>query len=105
MRRAILILPVIVLFALLIAQVGSAQTAQAWAPNTYYAVGALVTYNGVTYKCLQAHTSLVGWEPPNVPALWAVYSGTVSTATRAATSSGPTATRTRTVTPGGPTAT
>ncbi|GFP77186.1 carbohydrate-binding protein [Clostridium fungisolvens] len=42
----------------------------AWAPNTYYAVGALVTYNGVTYKCIQAHTSLVGWEPPNVPALW-----------------------------------
>jgi chitinase len=42
----------------------------AWAPNTAYAVGALVTYNGVTYSCRQAHTSLVGWEPPNVPALW-----------------------------------
>src|SRR5260370_26196743 len=27
-------------------------------------------FNGVEYKCIQAHTSLVGWEPPNVPALW-----------------------------------
>ncbi|WP_349290090.1 carbohydrate-binding protein [Thermoanaerobacterium thermosaccharolyticum] len=26
----------------------------------------------MTYKCIQAHTSLVGWEPPNVPALWQV---------------------------------
>ncbi|MGW5724023.1 glycosyl hydrolase family 18 protein [Amycolatopsis sp. NPDC003865] len=42
----------------------------AWAPDTAYAVGAKVTYNGVTYSCRQAHTSLVGWEPPNVPALW-----------------------------------
>ena len=24
------------------------------------------------YKCLQAHTSQVGWEPPAVPALWVV---------------------------------
>lgn len=42
----------------------------AWAPNTSYAVNAQVTYGGHTYKCLQAHTSLTGWEPPNVPALW-----------------------------------
>ncbi|MCK9858529.1 lytic polysaccharide monooxygenase [Paenibacillus sp. ATY16] len=44
--------------------------APAWAPNTAYAVGTLVSYNGATYKCLQAHTSLTGWEPSNVPALW-----------------------------------
>ncbi|GGO27290.1 chitinase [Microbispora rosea subsp. aerata] len=42
----------------------------AWAPNTWYAVGARVTYNGVDYECIQAHTSLTGWEPPIVPALW-----------------------------------
>jgi predicted carbohydrate-binding protein with CBM5 and CBM33 domain len=42
-----------------------------WAPNTAYAVGNTVTYNGLSYRCLQAHTSLPGWEPPNVPALWA----------------------------------
>lgn len=43
----------------------------AWAPATPYAVDERVTYNGTTYRCLQAHTSQVGWEPPNVPALWA----------------------------------
>lgn len=86
--------------------------APAWQPNTAYAVNALVTYNGSTYKCLQAHTSLVGWEPPNVPALWQLQSGTpvpatntptrtntsVSTATRTNTSVGPTSTRTNTPT-------
>jgi chitinase len=41
-----------------------------WAPNTAYAIDAVVTYNGVRYRCRQAHTSLVGWEPPNVLALW-----------------------------------
>ncbi|NUR91793.1 MAG: S1 family peptidase [Nonomuraea sp.] len=41
-----------------------------WAPNTNYATGATVTYAGVQYRCIQGHTSLVGWEPPNVPALW-----------------------------------
>ncbi|MEV0565856.1 carbohydrate-binding protein [Dactylosporangium sp. NPDC050588] len=42
-----------------------------WAPNTVYATGATVTYGGRSYRCLQGHTSQVGWEPPNVPALWA----------------------------------
>jgi hypothetical protein len=41
-----------------------------WAPNTAYAVSDTVTYSGSTYTCRQAHTSLVGWEPSNVPALW-----------------------------------
>ncbi|SER24467.1 chitin-binding protein [Lentzea xinjiangensis] len=41
-----------------------------WAPNTSYAVGATVTYGGSTYRCRQAHTSLTGWEPPNVASLW-----------------------------------
>jgi chitinase len=45
-------------------------SAPAWAPNTAYTVGQLVSYAGRTYKCLQSHTSLTGWEPPNVPALW-----------------------------------
>ena len=49
-------------------------TAPAWTAGTTYKVGDLVTYNGVTYVCLQAHTALTGWEPPNVPALWAVSS-------------------------------
>src|SRR5262245_58583293 len=46
-----------------------------WAPNTTYATGAQATYNGATYKCIQGHTSIVGWEPPNVPALWSPASG------------------------------
>jgi chitinase len=41
-----------------------------WAPNTFYATGARVSYSGLNYECIQAHTSQVGWEPPNVPALW-----------------------------------
>ncbi|MCG5217426.1 M28 family peptidase [Streptosporangium sp. KLBMP 9127] len=41
-----------------------------WAPWTPYATGATVTYEGVSYRCLQGHTSLPGWEPPGVPALW-----------------------------------
>lgn len=41
-----------------------------WAPNTSYTVGQLVSYNGLIYQCRQSHTSLPGWEPPNVPALW-----------------------------------
>ncbi len=41
-----------------------------WRANTSYAVGSTVTYGGATYRCIQAHTSLPGWEPPNVPALW-----------------------------------
>ncbi|MEV6983327.1 glycosyl hydrolase family 18 protein [Sphaerisporangium sp. NPDC051017] len=49
--------------------------AAAWAPNTWYNAGDIVTYNGVDYRCVQSHTSLVGWEPPIVPALWTPVSG------------------------------
>lgn len=52
-----------------------AQSIPNWQPNTAYAVGALVMFNGVEYKCIQAHTSQVGWEPPNVPALWQPVTG------------------------------
>ncbi|WP_196468659.1 M20/M25/M40 family metallo-hydrolase [Planomonospora sp. ID91781] len=41
-----------------------------WETWKSYAAGDTVTYDGVSYRCLQAHTSLPGWEPPNVPALW-----------------------------------
>ncbi|CAF1217826.1 unnamed protein product [Rotaria sp. Silwood1] len=44
--------------------------ALAWKINKYYNVGDRVTYNGNTYRCLQAHTSLPDWTPTNVPALW-----------------------------------
>jgi len=41
-----------------------------WATNTSYPVGAQVTYGGTTYRSLQSHTSLPGWEPASTPALW-----------------------------------
>jgi chitinase len=41
-----------------------------WAPYTAYTAGQIVTYNGKRYQCRQSHTSLPGWEPPNVLALW-----------------------------------
>ncbi|MEV7008774.1 M4 family metallopeptidase [Streptosporangium sp. NPDC051022] len=47
------------------------RTIPAWRPYTAYAVGDQVTYNGTTYRCVTRHTSLPGWEPPRVPALWA----------------------------------
>ncbi|GAA4444473.1 hypothetical protein GCM10023170_022000 [Phytohabitans houttuyneae] len=39
-----------------------------WQVGATYAVGASVTYAGVTYRCQQAHTAYPGWEPPNTPA-------------------------------------
>lgn len=47
-------------------------TTSAWAYPVAYKVGDIVIYapNGFTYKCLQAHTSQAGWNPPAVPALW-----------------------------------
>ncbi|MEV4102418.1 glycosyl hydrolase family 18 protein [Nonomuraea sp. NPDC049649] len=41
-----------------------------WAPHTAYTAGQRVTYQGAAYECRQSHTSLPGWEPPNVLALW-----------------------------------
>ncbi|MEO3789125.1 glycosyl hydrolase family 18 protein [Nonomuraea sp. B10E15] len=46
-----------------------------WSAWTAYTAGTRVTYNGVTYECVQSHTSQPGWEPPNVPALWKPVSG------------------------------
>ncbi len=66
----------------------------AWAPNTPYQVTDQVSYNGKTYQCLQSHTSLTGWEPPNVPALWQEIATPSATGT-----STPTPTRSVTPTP------
>ncbi|MYU37613.1 dioxygenase [Streptomyces sp. SID8358] len=41
-----------------------------WAAGTTYRAGDRVTYGGGSYRCLQAHTAVAGWEPPLVPALW-----------------------------------
>ena len=55
----------------------------AWAPSVSYAVSDIVSYGGKGYDCRQSHTSLVGWEPPNVPALWQERTGTTPSDTQA----------------------
>ncbi len=47
-----------------------ARPASAWQADHRYGIGDRVSYAGHAYQCLQAHTSLPGWEPPNAPALW-----------------------------------
>ncbi len=70
-----LVVVVFMLWALTTPISVTAQTVPAWQPYTDYAVGDLVSYNGQIYQAIQAHTSLPGWEPPNVPALWQPVSG------------------------------
>src|SRR5690606_27869974 len=71
---AALVLPLTVLVAVPATASASSSAGMAalaeWAPYTAYTVGQRVTYQGVEYECRQSHTSLPGWEPPNVPALW-----------------------------------
>ncbi|MER7134295.1 M4 family metallopeptidase [Streptosporangium saharense] len=50
--------------------VGGGQGGTTWQEWKQYNAGDVVTYNGTSYRCLQSHTSLPGWDPPNVPALW-----------------------------------
>ncbi len=52
------------------AQPGNPPAGNAWAPYTAYTVGQVVTYNGTRYQVRQSHSSLPGWEPANVLALW-----------------------------------
>lgn len=41
-----------------------------WAAGVAYKINDEVLYAGLKYRCRQAHTSQIGWEPPNVLALW-----------------------------------
>lgn len=41
-----------------------------WAVGVEYTIGYRAQYDNKLYKCVQAHTSQVDWQPPNVPALW-----------------------------------
>ena len=53
----------------------------AWASDTDYTAGYKVHRGGKLWRCLQAHTSQIGWEPENAPALWTeiceTHSGTL----------------------------
>ena len=91
----LLALLALVALPLLTAPVAQAQ-APAWDGNgRAYAVGDVVSYQGVEYRCRQAHTSQPDWNPVAVPALWERVSAGGPTATSApptATSAPPTAT-------------
>ena len=41
-----------------------------WEIGVNYSVGDRRQYDSLLYRCIQAHASQAGWEPPNVPALW-----------------------------------
>lgn len=43
---------------------------QPWEEDTAYSVGDRRQYDGLLYRCVQAHTSQEDWTPPVVPALW-----------------------------------
>src|SRR5688500_3655133 len=65
----------------------------AWQPGVAYAAGALASYNGQAFGCLQARTSQLGWAPPAAPALWQPQAATPTPRTRS------TATATSTASP------
>lgn len=45
-----------------------------WSPDgVVYEIDDVVRYQAMTARCVQAHTSQAGWEPPAVPALWTLY--------------------------------
>ncbi len=65
---------------------GGTNPVEPWKANKSYVQGDIVSYNGKNYECRQSHTSLPGWEPPNVPALWLEYNGSVDPVGTVATS-------------------
>jgi hypothetical protein len=42
----------------------------AWNPTQYYAVGAIVSYEGHTYECTIAHQAQASWTPVAAVSLW-----------------------------------
>ncbi|MFC9775305.1 carbohydrate-binding protein [Paenibacillus chitinolyticus] len=49
-------------------------SAATWTAYTTYQVNDLVTYQVKTYRTLQGHMAMPGWEMANVPALWTFVS-------------------------------
>lgn len=45
-----------------------------WADEAAYAVDDRIRYDGILYRCVQAHTSQADWTPDATPALWTVVS-------------------------------
>lgn len=57
-------------FVLNVADSGPGNPGGGWRSGSSYNVGDEVTHDGVTYRCLIAHTAQSGWEPPAAPSLW-----------------------------------
>ena len=53
-------------------------TEAAWVEGQTVDVGALRTYNSVTYICRQLHVTQASWTPDIIPALWSVYNAPIS---------------------------
>lgn len=41
-----------------------------WAADIAYTVSQRISYGDKLYRCVQAHTAQIGWEPDKTPALW-----------------------------------
>ena len=41
-----------------------------WESCADYTVGYKVQFEGRLWKCRQAHSAIIGWEPPNAASLW-----------------------------------
>lgn len=54
----------------ILVQTKSESDVEKWEANILYKAGDLASYEGINYRCIQTHTSLVGWEPINTPTLW-----------------------------------
>jgi chitinase len=67
--------PHTLLLAVLIATAPVESVYPAWVAGVPYKINDLVGYVGITYACIQAHTSRQGLEPPAAPDYWRVYSG------------------------------
>jgi chitinase len=63
------------------APVVNISTNHAWTANSVYDIGNVVNYNGVTYRCIQHHSSIDSWNPIAAPSLWETISGSSPTPT------------------------
>lgn len=45
-----------------------------WRSGASYIAGERAQYDGVLFKCVQAHTSQIDWNPDITPALWVLVS-------------------------------
>ena len=68
--RGLAVVCLLAVALLLVPHITKGQNAPAWKSGVDYEVSEIVIFNGVTYKCIQAHKSDNANQPPNVPAIW-----------------------------------